>query len=855
MFHALVLAFTMVGGFPADYRPGVQIAGEWIGGEEAANRGIVLTESQQGDFVDLSLENRTGRELRIEELGWRRVSDEALSVPGVKAWLEGWQMASPCGLRTADDCDFAFDPGYAKFAMAEPRDYVGKEAGRFRAEHMVSFLRPDGRVCLFGFVTGRERFGHFRIKLAKDGLKELDILCSCDNAVIAPGAKVRAETLAVMYALSSEVQFNRFADAWAKRSAARRHHSPPTGWCSWYYYFDKVSLKDVLANADWFAAHRRDGFEKVEYIQLDDGYQSDLGDWLETNEKFPGGIPAFAAAVRQRGFKPALWVAPFLVGEHSRLLREHPDWVMRDEKGSITYPFNWRTGRVAALDPTHPEATAHLERLFRKIRAAGISYVKLDFCMVPVASFGGRFHDSAVPRAAALRRGYEAIRRGFGEDGFILGCTTPFGPVVGIVDAMRSSTDITPYWEPEKTFYDEAPTVPNVCRNVIQHNYMNGRLWINDPDTLIVREDATKLTQSEVELWARAVRLVGGSLMLSDNFTALSDARRPLVERTLLTAGRSAAFPADRWERTFPERWATAEGEWHFDYGAHEAKKVGADLSIMTFNIWGDYFGNPPAERDLKEADVVLRHRPDIVALQEVTPNFWKSRLFAELERGGYAVVRGNEPEAIRRAGGTGYEGFVNHVPILYRTDRFDCEASAYEIFHLELTDNKGVTWAVLRDRVDGRRLVAFSTHFWYQANGGESEAIREQNAKHCIDLFARIKALFGDLPVIGGGDLNSLVGTVAHRTFNRHGYRNAQEVAAKSDGISTWHGNPKRDENGIYRGTLRSRDNTHFTSLDHVFVEAAKVEVLRHEILTEQDVLDVSDHSPVLVTFSLVER
>ena len=47
-------------------------------------------------------------------------------------------------------------------------------------------------------------------------------------------------------------------------------------------------------------------------------------------------------------------------------------------------------------------------------------------------------------------------------------------------------------------------------------------------------------------------------------------------------------------------------------------------LSIMTFNIWGDYFGNPPVERDLKEAGVILRWKPDIVAFQEVTPNFWK---------------------------------------------------------------------------------------------------------------------------------------------------------------------------------------------------------------------------------------
>ena len=259
-------------------------------------------------------------------------------------------------------------------------------------------------------------------------------------------------------------------------------------------------------------------------------------------------------------------------------------------------------------------------------------------------------------------------------------------------------------------------------------------------------------------------------------------------------------------------------------------------VSFMTFNIWGDYFGNPPEERDEKEAGVIVRWQPDVVAFQEVTPNFWKSRLFPSLEKAGYAVLR---PE----------DGHVNHVPLAYRRDRFACEGSGYEIFHLKLTDNKGITWAVLRDLRDGRRFIAFSTHFWYKENGEESDAIRELNARHCIGLFARIKALFGDLPVVGGGDLNSLVGSIAHETFNRAGYRNAQEVAADADTISSWHMDPVRDEKGVYRGFLRKTDNTSATSLDHVFVEASRVKVLRHRVVRDQDALDVSDHSPVVAT------
>ena len=204
---------------------------------------------------------------------------------------------------------------------------------------------------------------------------------------------------------------------------------------------------------------------------------------------------------------------------------EHPDWLLRDAAGAPVSTMKWRGGRrIFVLDATRPDVLSHLESVFRDIRALGIDYAKLDFCMLECSAPDAVYRDRAATRAQALRRGLEAIRRGFGDDGFVLGGTMVFAPAAGLVDAMRVSTDITPYWD-RPGQHAEAPNVPNVCRNVVHHAYMNGRLWINDPDTLIVRDDNTKLTRSEVELWAAAVNLAGGSLMLSDRMAALPPER------------------------------------------------------------------------------------------------------------------------------------------------------------------------------------------------------------------------------------------------------------------------------------------------------------------------------------------
>ena len=555
----------------------LKLDGRWFDAKAAAKRGLVLTEWAENGASRVALENRSGTAVRPEELGWRKEGRDDFDVPELRLYVESWQMASPCGVRRWDDEPFDYSPEYLPNCVSTPGDWHSGERGRFLSDGMCCLRRPDGAMRLFGFTTGADRFGHFAVKLSDGGVEEFLALCSCDRAELPPGGRIETESMLVLDGTDTEALFAAYAGRWASDSGARRRFAPPVGWCSWYYYFADVTLSDVIENMDWFAARRNEpDFGKVRYIQLDDGWQTALGDWRSANAKFPGGLARFAEEAKKRGFTPAIWVGPFMVEEGAEIAAAHSDWLLRDAVGAPVSPLGWRGGRrVFVLDATHPGVQAHLESLFRDFRALGIDYVKLDFCMIESASEGACYFDRSATRARALRRGFEAIRRGFGDDGFLLGCTCPFGPVAGLVDAMRSSTDITPYWN-RPGQHAEAPNVPNVLRNVINHAYMNGRLWINDPDTLIVRDDRTELSESEVELWERAVAFAGGSLMLSDCMRTLSPGRLALVRRALADAGRYRdVFPADRWENAFPLRW---EAGWDgsravatFDIDLHHA--------------------------------------------------------------------------------------------------------------------------------------------------------------------------------------------------------------------------------------------------------------------------------------------
>lgn len=286
-----------------------------------------------------------------------------------------------------------------------------------------------------------------------------------------------------------------------------------------------------------------------------------------------------------------------------------------------------------------------------------------------------------------------------------------------------------------------------------------------------------------------------------------------------------------------------------------DAQSQTSSFKFLSLNIWGDYFGNPVGEREAAMEAAILKDAPDIVSLQEVTPNWWASPMFRNLEKAGYGIVRGDEEAALRRAAftGTRTEKHINHEPLLYRKDRLALLDSGTDFFHVTLQTAKSVTWAVLEDKIGKRRFAAFATHFWWQGNGEESDTIRELNARHILFLLSDIRRKWGaDLPAILGGDLNSKEESLAHMMLKSGGFLNAASNADVKSPHCSHHGNPVRGADGKYHGRMRpaKTDKPEF-SIDHIFFTKG-IHALRHEIGVYQDVLDITDHSPVLVEFTL---
>ena len=284
-------------------------------------------------------------------------------------------------------------------------------------------------------------------------------------------------------------------------------------------------------------------------------------------------------------------------------------------------------------------------------------------------------------------------------------------------------------------------------------------------------------------------------------------------------------------------------------------------LRFMTFNIWGDYFKNPVEEREADVWTVIRRHAADVVALQEVTDTWRKSKLFTNAAAAGYEAVWGDEDMALYRAYAENglKEGAIrkqriwgNLEPMLYNTKRLALLDSGVEFFNLELEVAKCVTWGVFEDRRSGRRFIGFSTHYWWQRNGRESDAHRLANSEKLVATLNRVKAKWGDLPTVGGGDFNMCGNERGLVVLEKSGYADAYLTADVRDERPSEHCDPVRGADGKYHGKPGQEGAKGNRMLDHVFYTPALVRATKQTVVIDQEALDTSDHSPLVVDFEL---
>lgn len=113
-------------------------------------------------------------------------------------------------------------------------------------------------------------------------------------------------------------------------------------------------------------------------------------------------------------------------------------------------------------------------------------YHKLDFTRAPITAEKGCFANKYITLAVAYRKAVEAIRRGMGEEADFLMCGGLYDPIIGLVDAQRTGSDVLSMWS--SNINKNGKTAPYTIKQSLLRYYMN-YWWHNDPDALMIRKN------------------------------------------------------------------------------------------------------------------------------------------------------------------------------------------------------------------------------------------------------------------------------------------------------------------------------------------------------------------------------
>ncbi|MCL5096337.1 MAG: alpha-galactosidase, partial [Candidatus Omnitrophica bacterium] len=456
------------------------------------------------------------------------------------------------GLKGADSAASS----YLFLGVARPNASDGIVAGWITQERGSGSVHSKANARGL-IITGRLEFGLLRIK---------------------PGQTIITDAFVIGRFADARQGLETYADTIAKENQIRLPKIP-SGYCTWYSspHGGPSDEKSIAELADFCAKElTRFGFDT---ILVDDQWQGPpiakggiigsgpTGNFTrhDPHGPYPSGMKANAEKLAADGIRAGLWFTPFAWDPRDPLFKDHQDWFVKKEDGSL-YEVLWAGW---CLDMTHPDARAFLADAVRRItRDWGYRYLKPDAmwcglaakCTYPGTAyvddhFGDAvFHDPYMTGIAAYRAGIRTMRQAAAPGTYIAACNVAqnfrsMGGAIGLVDAMRIGPDTGADW---------GAIMPNLNLGTRLY-FLHDRVWHNDPDCLMVRPP---LTLTQARSFASWVAVSGYLNLVSEWLPSLPADRLDCIKRSMPNTGLGAR-PLDLFEHMPARAWHLTDGKRH----------------------------------------------------------------------------------------------------------------------------------------------------------------------------------------------------------------------------------------------------------------------------------------------------
>ena len=405
-----------------------------------------------------------------------------------------------------------FIPLAKTYAAASGDSYFAEYGKDLYHSNTYTYLRKGEHLDFFGTLNDRTGYTVFYADMREN-------IFAIEKDVEGVTIQGEYELFDIMYCNGTYDQvFDKYFEEYPRKATGRVDHL--AGYTSWYNYFQNIT-EDIIIR-DLNGLYEKAG-DKANIFQIDDGYESLVGDWLTLKPEFPNGMGYIADEIHKKGYKAGIWLAPFAAQFKAQLVKDHPDWFLRDEKGKMLIGgFAWNGFYV--LDIEKQEVREYIKHVFDVVfNEWHYDMVKLDFLYV--ASIQPRLNKS---RGQLMHEAMDFLRECCG-DKIILGCGVPLSASFGVVDACRISCDVELSFKDKfytKITNPEIISAKMAMNNSIFRRHLNGRIFANDPDVFFLRDDGMKpaeYTWGQKKLLARINNMFGSVLFVSDNAGEYND--------------------------------------------------------------------------------------------------------------------------------------------------------------------------------------------------------------------------------------------------------------------------------------------------------------------------------------------
>jgi len=246
------------------------------------------------------------------------------------------------------------EPGF------EQRNYMGMNASDYGGgTPVVDIWRKDVGMAV-GHLELVPKLVSLPVNMPDSSFASLGVTYSENETTLGPGESLNTFTTFVSVHSGDYFQsLRKYREMMIKRGIEFRK-TPDTAyepvWCAWGYGRD-FTLDQVKRSLPMVKAM---GYE---WAVLDDGWQVAEGDWRPNKKHFPvrdKSMMQFVEEIKINGLKAKLWWAPLAADSGSKVMEEHPEYLLKNEDGTLQHISWWDSYYLCPADEGVREYTKKL---------------------------------------------------------------------------------------------------------------------------------------------------------------------------------------------------------------------------------------------------------------------------------------------------------------------------------------------------------------------------------------------------------------------------------------------------------------------------------------------------------------